>query len=566
MSESSNVPIRGPDSLADSLANSRRAAPVSVRPTVAQGLVAVLEGRGVRRLFGVPGGGSSLDVIDAADERGMEFVLCAGETSAAIMAAVTAELSGAPGVILTGVGPGAASAVNGIAYAALERAPVLLVTDCFEDTPELRPLHQRFDQEALYAPLVKAYRRLTADDGAAAIEDLLQTALDEPRGPVHIDLSTGQAAAPLAGPDGEARPGDAPPPAQADPSAARALLSGSKRPVVVAGLQARDGPAAAALGALVAALDCPVLATYKAKGVFPEDDRRCVGLFTGAAAECDAIADADVVVFFGLDPVELVPQPWRLRAPVLDLSPVAGQPHPVTPTAALAGPLALAVERLAGAAGKSAWTAEEMAAMKEGLRRRLTMEGMEASSGRHAQAVVEAVRRQAPAHVRLSVDSGAHMFSAMAFWEALAPHDVLKSNGLSTMGYALPAAIASALHEPDRPVVAMTGDGGLMMCLSELATAVRHGLGIVVVVFNDAALSLIDIKQQRQQRQSRGVRYPAVDLAAAARGLGCRAWHLDAGAPLEPVLAEAFAGAGPALLDVAVDPAGYGAQFAALRG
>ncbi|MDP6883727.1 MAG: thiamine pyrophosphate-binding protein, partial [Rhodospirillales bacterium] len=94
---------------------------MSTRPTVAQGLAAALEGLGVRRLFGIPGGGSSLDVIEAAGEKGIEFILARGETSAAIMAAVTAELSGTPGVIVTGVGPGAASAVNGIAYASLER-------------------------------------------------------------------------------------------------------------------------------------------------------------------------------------------------------------------------------------------------------------------------------------------------------------------------------------------------------------------------------------------------------------------------------------------------------------
>ncbi|MDP7652087.1 MAG: thiamine pyrophosphate-binding protein [Rhodospirillales bacterium] len=531
------------------------------RPTVAQGLVAALEKHGVRRLFGVPGGGSSLDVIEAASDRGMEFILAKGETSAAIMAAVTAELSGAPGVILTGVGPGAASAVNGIAYAALERAPVLLITDCFEDTPGLSPLHQRFDQESLYAPLVKGYRRLSADGGASAIKELLQTALDQPQGPVHIDLSTQQAAAPLA--DGGPGPNDAPPPAEADLTAARTLLANANRPVIVAGLQAREAPAAAALATLVTALECPVLATYKAKGVFPENDRRCIGLFTGATAEADCISGADLIIFFGLDPIELIPQAWRLPAPVLDLSPVAGQPHPVEPTAAVAGPLALSVGQLADGAEKSDWTDKEMAALRDGLRHRLAMEP---SAGRNAQALVEAVDRAAPPGVRLCVDSGAHMFSAMAFSKALAPYDMLKSNGLSTMGYALPAAIASALQEPVRPVVAMTGDGGLMMCLSELVTAVRLNLGIVVVVFNDAALSLIDIKQQRQQRQSLGVRYPAVDLAAAARGLGCRAWQVDEGTPLEPILAEAFAGTGPAVIDVAVDPAGYGAQMASLRG
>ena len=105
------------------------------------------------------------------------------------------------------------------------------------------------------------------------------------------------------------------------------------------------------------------------------------------------------------------------------------------------------------------------------------------------------------------------MFSAMALWPAKVTFDVLKSNGLSTMGFALPAAIASALHEPDKPVVAFTGDGGLLMCLSELTTAVSQGCRIVILVINDAALSLIDIKQQRQQQPSCGVRYAPVNFA-----------------------------------------------------
>jgi len=158
------------------------------------------------------------------------------------------------------------------------------------------------------------------------------------------------------------------------------------------------------------------------------------------------------------------------------------------------------------------------------------------------------------------------MFSTLALWRADRAFGVLKSNGLSTMGFALPAAIASALQEPGRPVAAITGDGGLMMCLAELTTAVERRCRVVVVVVNDAALSLIDIKQQRQQRKSRGVRYPAVDFAGAARALGCRAWRLDAGDALTPVLGDAFKGDGPALIDVAIDPSGYGDQLVAIRG
>ena len=186
--------------------------------------------------------------------------------------------------------------------------------------------------------------------------------------------------------------------------------------------------------------------------------------------------------------------------------------------------------------------------------------------GHSAQSVVETLSAAAPAGCRLTVDAGAHMFSAFTFWRAERPFGVLKSNGLSTMGFALPAAIASALQEPARPVVAITGDGGLMMCLSELSTAVERQCRIVVVVLNDAALSLIDFKQRRQQRVRRGVAYPRVDFAGAARALGCRAWALGPEDPLSPVLGQALAGEGPALIDIAIDPSGYGDQLAALRG
>ena len=163
--------------------------------TTAAALADAFRARGVRRIFGVPGGGSSLDIIDAVEDRGIDFVLTQTESSGAIMAAVTAELSGAPGVVITGVGPGASSAVNGIAYASLERAPVVLLTDAFEPDPGFRSIHQKFDQGALYAPLVKASRRLRAADGTAAVEALLDTALALPQGPVHVDLSTAQATA-----------------------------------------------------------------------------------------------------------------------------------------------------------------------------------------------------------------------------------------------------------------------------------------------------------------------------------------------------------------------------------
>ena len=526
------------------------------RPNLADHMIAALCRRGVKRMFGIPGGGSSLDVIDAGARVGMDFVLARTETAAAFMAAVTAELSGAPGVVLTGIGPGAASAVNGIAYAWLERAPVVLISDCRGAGASL---HQAFDQRALYEPLVKAGCRLTAET-AGDFDTLLDLALTRPLGPVHIDLASSEAARPVVSPASVSR---SPEPGLAgDVDAAGRLLATSRRPIIIAGLDARSAEGATALRQLANGLHAPVLATYKAKGVFPDADPRMIGLFTGARAEAASLEAADLIILFGLDPVEIIPGSWPYAAPLLELATTHGHRQPVEPAAILCGPFGDIVEALRPSLRNSAWDPGVVAGLRQRMRDDLSLAGR----GHNAQTVTEAVQRAAPAGTRLSVDSGAHMFAAMAFWQAAGPMSVLKSNGLSSMGFALPAAIASVLAEPQVPVAALSGDGGMMMCLGELATAAEAGAKIVCVVHNDAALSLIDIKQQRAQRPSLGVRYLPTDFAAVAEGMGCRGWRVGPDDDLDRALAEAFACAGPAVVDVVVDASGYGAQLQALRG
>ena len=537
--------------------------------TLAQGLATACRERGVRRAFGVPGGASSLDVIDAFAAEGIDFVLTHGETAATLMAAVTAELGGAPGVVVTGVGPGAASAVNGIAYAALERAPVLLVTDALAEPAEgHHALHQRFDQRALFAPLVKGYARPEPGEGLGEVAALLDAAMAHPAGPVQLDLTTAAATAhavATVAPQAKRRK-TAKKAKEFDLVAlaeARGLLAQAQRPLIVAGMEARGRAASAALRLLAQSLGCPVMTTYKAKGTVADADPLAVGCFTGASSDARCLDKADLLIFFGLDPVELLPGPWRFEGPILALAAHDGYEYPAAPGAVLAGPLDRSAVALMEDAQPAGWSELEIAALRSRLRAGFAMTGM---GGRTAEDVVSAARHAAPARARLTVDSGAHMFSALGLWHADEPNDVLKSNGLSTMGFALPAAIASALEEPARPVIAMTGDGGLHMCLAELATAARLGCRIAVVVFNDSALSLIDIKQQRQQRESRGVRFGEMDHAQVADGLGCRGWRVDATEPLTPALADAFAHTGPVLVDVTVDPDAYNAQYEALRG
>jgi acetolactate synthase-1/2/3 large subunit len=143
---------------------------------------------------------------------------------------------------------------------------------------------------------------------------------------------------------------------------------------------------------------------------------------------------------------------------------------------------------------------------------------------------------------------------------------MLISNGLSTMGFALPAAIGAALLDRSQQTVALTGDGGLLMCAGELLTAAREGLPIVTIVFNDASLSLIEIKQQARALPAAGVALGAVDWAKMAESVGVAAWTAADEPSLDRAIAEAQARGGPALIDAKIDRANYGAMLRAVRG
>jgi acetolactate synthase I/II/III large subunit len=543
--------------------------------TIVQALARALSEAGVRRMFGVPGGGSSLDLIESAAALDIEFVLTRTENAAVMMAGAVAETSGVPGVALVTKGPGVANAANGVACAALDRAPVLLVSDGFTPAQTGYITHQVFDQRAMLAPVVKGHSRLEGPDPVREIERLLRLACTPPFGPVHVEL-TGATARALA--DDTATPGggrlrDIVGDAAAAVDLAtieqvRERIARSRRPVVVVGLEARGH--AAATRRLVATLGCPVLATYKGKGVVPDDDPQVLGLFTGGTQEADCLAQADLLVLVGLDPVEMILQPWPYGKPAVEIAAARHPVHYVRPEAQAIGALGPMLDMIEEGLRHHAagWAAAELADLARGMRERLAYGAVErgVAPDRIAQIAAQTCARLGIA-ARLSVDAGAHMFSATTFFPSNAAGDILISNGLATMAFALPAAIAAALDDRTRPVLCFTGDGGLLMCLGELSTAVTAGVPVVVIVFNDAALSQIDIKQQSRGLPARGVRWDRQqDFAAVMDALGGHGFAARDEAHYRAALEAALASGRPCLIDVEVDPVGYGRQLKAMRG
>jgi acetolactate synthase-1/2/3 large subunit len=529
--------------------------------TVAAMIAAKLKSLGVKRMFGIPGGGSSLDLIAECALQGIVFHLAKREDSAVMMAAVTAELTGLPGVVLTTKGPGTANAVNGVAYASLDRAPVLVFTDGFSPAMQSFVTHQVFDQKAMLAPVTKGHSLLAGGDPSAEFDQLLETAMQAPFGPVHIEL-TGAVARQEINVAGKATLPDARQTNSATVEKTGTVLADAKRPVIIVGLEARDTCVAEEIKKLLNRLNCPVLVTYKAKGVVPDTHANLVGIFTGGKAEQHCVSQSDLIILVGMDPVELILQPWAYDIPVLDIALVRHTPHYTTPTAGIYGPLAPALARLHDNAAPSTWEPDNIAVLKREMAARLQFPG---AADLNPQSIVQ-MAQAAAKRPRITVDAGAHMISATAFSQTSEPLDLLISNGLATMGYAIPAAVAAALEDPERGALAFTGDGGFMMCASELALAAQCGANLVAVVFNDATLSLIDIKQNSRGLDQNGTTWPRPNFAKVAQGLGCRGWQVDNVGDYRAALQDAFAGEGPALIDVVLEPHGYAEQLAALRG
>jgi acetolactate synthase I/II/III large subunit len=522
-------------------------------------IVTALADAGTRVVFGLPGGGPNLDVVGAAAAIGMRFVLTRTETAAVIMAATYADLTGLPGAAVVTRGPGLASAVNGIAHAALDRLPVVVIADTVRSADAGRISHQRLDQAALGRAVAKTVVTVGRDRTGEAAAGAVWLALMPPAGPVVALIDDSSAS----------DPGCAPGPARPDPASAdqgqhhltvfAQALRSSRRPVIMLGTGAIAHTAA--IRAALVGRGIPALHTYRARGIVPDSAAEGAGLVTGGTMEWPLLAAADLIIGLGVDEAEMIPATWDYTASVLL---VAGYPPDRRGSAYFRGATSLdiqlpaAISLLADSHGEYDWPT----GVGQTARTQAALQLSEAAKARPGflspVQVVRAARSHAPRETVVTVDAGAHMLAVMPLWEVTEPRRLLISSGLATMGFALPAAIAAALCAPAQLVVAFTGDGGLGMTMAEIETAARLRLRIAVVVFNDGALSLIKIKQQPAgQGGAEAVDFGLVSYARAAEAMGAAAVAVSTETELAAALSAASGRDGPTVIDVRVDPAGY---------
>jgi acetolactate synthase-1/2/3 large subunit len=298
-----------------------------------------------------------------------------------------------------------------------------------------------------------------------------------------------------------------------------------------------------------------------AKGVLAEDHPCYAGTLDMAcnAFVWDFLKGCDLLLAVGFDAVELI-KPWQLAVPTvhIDATPNTDQIYPAD--AEIVGDIPAILEGLVAAwRGAPKWDAAEVKRHREGLR--AAYYAGRVAGKLNPTDVVDRVREAAPRDAIATTDVGSHKLLVGQGWTAYAPRSVLMTNGLSSMGYSLPAAIVAKLLQPARPVVCFIGDGGLAMVQGELRLAASLRLGLLVVVFCDDSLNRIEIKQAQRNYPSWGTLIDPTDLARLAPAMGCEGVMVDSEAALTRTLAEARPADRPLVIGARIDPTQYRAQF-----
>jgi acetolactate synthase-1/2/3 large subunit len=536
-------------------------------PTCAEVFARTLADLGIRRMFGLPGG-EILDFLDAARLAGIDFVLTHDEGAASFMADATGQMERLPGVCVSTLGPGAVNMMLGVANAFLDRSPVLAVTADLPSSVAPYATHQNIDLNRLYAPITKATIRLDGENTAAKVREACRVALEPRMGPVHIALpsdvarlSDRQSIDPATIDVMPPRPC---PPKAADLGRFASALRDARRPVVILGLDLAPYAETALVRRFVERMGVPTFVAPKAKGALAEDHPLFFGVCAGVAADhvvLELFEKADLLVGVGYDPIESN-RLWHQTMRLANLGPLSIACDRFAPAVEVVGDVGQSLAALIGMDfGPFEWPGDDLAAYHSAFDAALHRDEPNRPDARLSPyALTRRLRELLPRDTIATTDVGAVKFIVSQAWTTFEGGALLQSNGLSSMSFGLPAAMAARLRYPDRPVLCTVGDGGLGMSLMEIETCVRRRLNFLTVVYNDSQLSLIDVIQANKGLPNHAVQYGRIDFAAAARALGAVGRQVGSLEELDEAVREGLRVDRPVVIDVPVDASEYRLQ------
>ncbi len=542
---------------------------VQPRPRVAEVVASVLRAKRVPYLFGIPGGGSSIDLIESCGQKGIPFVLAQHETTSAMMAAVCGQLSESCGVCLSIMGPGAVNLAGGASYAYWERYPLLAMTESYGSTEAPSMSIQKMDHSQLFGGFSKQSVTLGSSAPSRQLEEAINRACSERPGPVHLDLPlhimTQQATSPRAS---EPSSSDCSAPEGGDLDRVARTIEAAARPVLVVGPVVQRQKAESALLGLVEKLQLATLVSSKARGVIDENHPLFAGVVTGAygqtTLEGKIVHQSDLVIAIGLDRMELL-SPWQYPQPMVSLDAIAvpEQEEVSRPLVKAYGPLTDLLESLTERlSDRRIWDATDLEVFWDEVRHSLGANGGDLN----AASLLARARQLAPRETLLTTETGIYNAVNLYLWKVPASGTYFGSSGANTMGYSIPAALGTSLLRPDCKTVALVGDGGFLMRASELETALRLKLAPVIIIFDDGTLGLIRIKQRAKGYRRAGVDLASTDFVRLAESFGGCGWMVRTLEDFDAAFRRALSSDQLTVIDARLDSDVYASHMGPIRG
>ncbi|GAA2415784.1 acetolactate synthase large subunit [Nonomuraea africana] len=534
--------------------------------TAARLLVRALEAEGVKYVFGIPGE-ENIHFVDALNDSSIRYVLVRHEQGAAFMAEMYGRLTGKAGVASATLGPGAINLQLGVADATTNSTPVVAISAQVGLDRIYKESHQIVDLVSLFRPITKWSELVPT---AAAVPEMLRKAFKiaqtERPGAVYLAIPEDVEKAPV--PD-DARPLPVNVVRPVDPSAAQIaraadLLATARRPIVLAGHGAARAGARDALVRFSEHLGIPVATTFNGKGVFPDDHRHALGAFGFMRHDHVNFAfdEADVLISVGyelqeFDPVKINPDRSKKIVHIHQFPAEVDDHYPVA--VGIQGDLSRSLHALGEAVHRRFTPSPTVEKVRRLVREEFAQGQDEDGFPLTPRRVVADIRQAMGRDDIVLADTGAVKMWMARMYPTYEPNTMLVSNGLSSMGFAVPGAIAAKLAFPSRRVLAATGDGAFLMNSQELETAVRERIPITVLIWEDGAYGLIDWKMGLELGRSSSIAFGNPDFVKYAESFGARGYRVRSAAQLLPTLREALAHEGVSVITVPVD---YSANLA----
>lgn len=522
--------------------------------------VECLENEGVQYIFGVPGE-ENLDFLEALRTSSIKLIVTRGEQSAVFMAATVGRLTGRVGVALSTLGPGATNLVTGVAYADLGGMPLLVITGQKPIRKSKQGQFQVINAVRMMEPLTKYSATIESVDRIPSmVRQAVKLAESERPGAVHLELPEDIA--------GEFAPDDLKPipskkvrrpaPDPEDITNAIKMIEEAKRPLVVVASGANRKLIRKQLLNFLDKTGIPFVTTQMGKGVENENSKLYIGTtaLSGGDYVHKALEYADTIIMLGHDISEKPPTiltPERHKVIHINFTP-ADIDDVYVPTYEIVGDVSHTLWAIAeNIKVQSTWDFEYFFKIKEKLNNAILEHSNANTFPMLPSRLVKDVEEVVAEYGILALDNGMYKIWFARNYKAQDQNSILLDNALATMGAGLPSGIASKMIFPDKKVLVVAGDGGIMMNIAELETACRLGLDLVVLVLNDSGYGMISWKQKAMKMEEFGLKFGNPDFVALAQSFGAKGHRVEKVEDLKNILITAFNDKGVHVIDCPVD-------------